>query len=159
MIRDAFYSVEQVYPRGNNIQTLNEKSKIFMQKMFESMLIDLKNEDTAIILEDSDISIEECNEIYGKNPNNLIYYLGMTEITAIELLIQIRENETEDDWTCSFGNNRLEWYCGSIIEDSKRAKQEREKYTNIKFYDTSGNRQEKLKEIISDIEKQIKYKN
>lgn len=124
--------------------------------MFESMLIDLKNEDTAIILEDSDISIEECNKIYGKEPNNIIYYLGITEITAIDLLMEIRRNERENDWTCSFGNNRLELYCESIIEESKQAKQECEKYDNIKFYDTSGDRQEKLNKIINDIEKQIK---
>lgn len=134
---------------------LNEKGKKFIKKMFKSLSKDLQNEDTGIILEDFDLSLEECNELYGKDKNNLIYYLGMTDITPLEFLKQIRENESYSDWTYSFGNNRLLLYCESIIEASKHDKEECEKYSNIKFFDTSGNRKEKLLKIVEDIEKRI----
>ena len=75
-----------------------------------------------------------------------IYCLGMPNEKPYKLFKIIREKETKDDWTNLFGDNLVYNGCHMIIDESKRNKEQCQKY-DIPFFDTSGNRYEKLEKI------------
>ena len=52
---------------------------------------DIKKDNIGIIIDDTRLDVERCNEIYGNNENNVIYCLGVSKITQKEMEKRIIE--------------------------------------------------------------------
>ena len=79
--------------------------------------------------------------------------MGMPNENVEHLMKQIRINDDNNDWTRGIGSVRLELICNHIINKSKENAEECKKY-NVDFFDTSGNRKEKIERIIKIIEEE-----
>lgn len=137
-----------VYP------TLDENFKMELyHRFYTEVKTDLKNQEKLIIIDAYNLSFSLLEKTFGNEVQ--IYCLGVPNLTEHEFINYIRLNDTLDDWTNYVGNNSLKFFCNFIIDESKEAKNELEKFPKIKFFDTSGNRRKKLEEIFKDIEENV----
>ena len=127
---------------------------IYLKSLYEQTKIDLKPINRNIVMDTMTLSVKDAKENFGSDCD--IYCLGMLDETAQNLVKTIREKDTEYDWTYYASIDRLEVMCQYIIDRSKKLKQECKEY-NVKFFDTSGNREEKLKQAIMEIENSSIY--
>ena len=87
--------------------------------------------------------------------NTIVLCLGLGDLTAEDMVEQCIKYDTEDSWTYGLTreyllNHAQDWYnCNEML------KQECPKY-NIKYIDTSKNRENILKDILEDL---IKLQN
>lgn len=133
---------------------LNEKCQKISRELYESMQKDLEKENIGIIVDDTSLSIEKCDEIYGKE-DNLIYCLGTAKTTAKEMIKKIRENDKEHDWTHYINDDTIELFCQNVIKQSRENRKKCQTKPNIKYWDTSEDREQ----VLQDIMKEIKEKN
>lgn len=91
--------------------------------------------------------------MYG-NDDNLIYVLGQINITPEEMAKNIKNNDTELDWSTIMNDEELLEYCRKSIQKAKIIEKEC-KEMELTFYDTSINRKMVLENILKDIEKNI----
>ena len=80
-----------------------------------------------------------------------IYVLGMPNELAENLFETIRKNEKKGDWTSYIPDTILKHQCKEIIYESKENYKKCKKL-GIRFFDTSGNREEKINEAMRVIE-------
>ena len=128
----------------------NEVITEVFYEMLDQMEIDLKKANRKMIFETHEISIENAKKQFEPLGFD-IYCMGMPNENVDNLMKQIRKNDDDNDWTRKIGSVRLELICNYIINYSKENEEECKKY-NVDFFDTSGNREEKIKEIIKTIE-------
>lgn len=119
-------------------------------EMIAQMKIDLRKANRKMIFETHEISIENAKKQFEPLGFD-IYCMGMPNENVEHLMKQIRKNDDNSDWTRGIGSVRLEFICNYIINQSKKNAEECKKY-NIKFFDTSGKREEKMDKIIKIIE-------
>ena len=115
---------------------------------------DLRKANIGIIIDDTDLDIENCNDVYGEE-ENIIYCLGTSEITPKEMQRKIMEYDTEDDWSSHVPNMIRTMLCENIVRKSKENKRKCEKFNNIKYIETSQNREKVLNQIVKDLEDKI----
>ena len=96
-----------------------------------------------------DLTVEEACKNFKQDCD--IYCFGMPNENPQNLAKIIRSKETDNDWTCLLESHRLEIMCEYIINYSKELFEECQK-NNIIFFDTSGDRENKLKQAIKVIE-------
>ena len=128
----------------------NEVITEVFYEMLDQMEIDLKKANRKMIFETHEISIENAKKQFEPLGFD-IYCMGMPNENVDNLMKQIRKNDDDNDWTRKIGSVRLELICNYIINYSKENEEECKKY-NVDFFDTSGNREEKIEEIIKTIE-------
>ena len=128
----------------------NEVITEVFYEMLDQMEIDLKKANRKMIFETHEISIENAKKQFETLGFD-IYCMGMPNENVDNLMKQIRKNDDDNDWTRKIGSVRLELICNYIINYSKENEEECKKY-NVDFFDTSGNREEKIEEIIKTIE-------
>lgn len=128
----------------------NEVITEVFYEMLDQMEIDLKKANRKMIFETHEISIENAKKQFEPLGFD-IYCMGMPNENVDNLMKQIRKNDDDNDWTRKIGSVRLELICNYIINYSKENEEECKKY-NVDFFDTSGNREEKIEEIIKKIE-------
>ena len=89
--------------------------------------------------------------------NTLVIFLGYPNITYQENFNNIRKYDKDNYWTSKLNDSELMKYCIENVEFSKYL--ERECFLRgIKFFDTSKNRDEVLKEAVRFIkEKEVEY--
>lgn len=83
---------------------------------------------------------------YFQKESAEIYFLGYPDIEVQEKIKQIRQFDTEYDWTIDETDESLENRIRTYIEISKWLKEECEKY-NLPFINVSKNREVVLKEL------------
>ena len=120
-----------------------------MYNVVKQIEIETERTNQKIILETNDISVESAIEYFKTDFD--IYCLGMPNETVESLEYQIRNNDEENDWTNYLGDERLKTICSDVIQKSKNDRAKCERY-GINFFDTSGNRGEKIDQIIKEIE-------
>jgi len=86
----------------------------------------------------------------------IFFCLGTCEITAEDMLIQIRKHDTSYEWSYYTGNYRLSFMCERFIEASKENRKKCEQLDCVKFYDTANDREEVFRKIIEDTRERIK---
>ena len=102
------------------------------------------------ILEGWHVYPQEINKLCSEL-NVKIICLGYTKISLNEALEKIRENEKENSYTKEMSDEKVQELITDHIEYSKiLAKQCNENH--IKFYDTSFDRENVLKNIIKDLQ-------
>ena len=128
----------------------NEVITEVFYEILDQLEIDLKKANRKMIFETHEISIENAKKQFEPLGFD-IYCMGMPNENVDNLMKQIRKNDDDNDWTRKIGSVRLELICNYIINYSKENEEECKKY-NVDFFDTSGNREEKIEEIIKTIE-------
>lgn len=105
------------------------------------------------VMEGCEMHVKDCKELYD-NGDNLIYCLAQVDIIPEEMAKNMKDNDTDKDWTNEMSDEERFKYCERSIEKAKTVKKECEIY-GLKFYDTAKNREEVLNEIMEDIAKNI----
>lgn len=82
--------------------------------------------------------------------NSIIKCLGYPNITSKEVIKNWRKYDTDLDWTKQNSDSKLIDFAEKQIENSKRLKEECEKH-DVKFVDTSNNRDDVLDELLEYI--------
>lgn len=102
-----------------------------------------------VIIESTDITPDNIDKYFNRD-NNIIICLGVVSIDYREFAKTIIDNDTKLDWTYKYSLEQIEEYAKEYINISLKYQQECLK-RNIKFIDTSHNRQEILNNLCVDI--------
>lgn len=151
-IRNTF---KTVFPELNirSHTAINSKEFQMFCKEFLRINIKLSRNKYGYVLEGCETSVKDCKELYG-NDDNIIYVLGQINIIPEEMAKNIKNNDTELDWSTRMNDEELLEYCKNSIQKAKIIEKEC-KEMGLKFYDTSINRKMVLEKILKDIEKNI----
>ena len=122
----------------------------FLIQFCNGIKFNLEPLNKKIILETSYLGVEDAKKYFGDDFD--IYCLGMPNETEQNLREEIIKNDTGYEWVGGLGRIALESTCQRVIETSKIFQEECEEH-NITFFDTSGNRKEKLEFAIEEIKK------
>lgn len=155
-IRDTF---KKIYPElgiAPNMAIENEKFQLFLQEYLYRNTIKEERNKYGYVMEGCETSVDDCNRLYNDG-NNIIYFLAQVDITPEQLFNNIRNNDSKQDWTFKYTDDELMKICKKILSNGKKIKKECENY-NIKFIDTSRNREEFLNDILNEIELKL-YNN
>ena len=102
-----------------------------------------------VILESTDITLEDIDKYFDKD-NSIIICLGTISIDYMKFASEIIKNDTKLDWTKDYSKKEIEEMCKEYIEISKKNLDESKK-RNIKFIDTSINRNNVLNNLLNEI--------
>ena len=86
--------------------------------------------------------------------NSIMICLGYPNITPEEVVANWRKYDTELDWTFKKTDEELIEIASEEIKNSKRLQEECKNY-NVKFIDTSHERNNVLKELLEEVLKEI----
>lgn len=151
MEEEGIHDIATCAKRNSEIE---EKSQRISRELFQSMKKDLEKGNIGIILDDTRLSIEQCEEMYGQE-DNLIYCLGTAKTTPNEMFRKIRENDTYYEWSHYFPDYMIMDLCENAIRESKENRVKCQTRENIKYWDTSQDREQVLQEIMKEIEEKI----
>ena len=107
--------------------------------------------DYVKIVDTVDFEPKDCNNF----ENSITICLGYPNTTKEEVVANWRKYDTDLDWTKKKSDEKLLVYANGEIKNSKRLKEECDKY-NIKFVDTSKDRNEVLKDLLEYVLEEIK---
>lgn len=102
-----------------------------------------------MVLESTDITPEDIEKYFDKK-NNIIICLGTTLINYKTYAEKIIENDTHLDWTKNYSKDKIEELCKDYINTSKKNLKLCQK-KNIKFIDTSIDREKILNNLLNEI--------
>ena len=146
---DAFVSaLQDAFPELGITHSNTENKFQLLPPFVFSYMKKIMNEypEENFILEGWHVYPQEINKLNVK-----IICLGYTKISLNEALEKIRENEKENSYTKEMSDEKVQELITDHIEYSKiLAKQCNENH--IKFYDTSFDRENVLKNIIKDLQ-------
>lgn len=151
-LRKAFHDVFPELNIGPGTAIYDERFQNFIKIFFESNLYHSRNK-YGFIIEGCEMTVQTCKEIY-ENENNLIYALGRCDNTTRVMAEDMLKCDTKFDWSYNMKKEELYQYCEKQIEKSKLLKEECNTF-NIKFYDTSFNRNNIFENILLDIERNM----
>lgn len=141
---------ESLITEINKIILSSKRLAPYFKSVYNEIKIDLSNLGKSVIIDTCSLDVKDAIKYF--RPYCDIYCLGMPNESTENLNLMIRKNDTMNDWTYSHGDTILNMVCNHIIQRSKQMQEECKKY-DVKFFDTSGNRKEKIEEIIKEIEK------
>lgn len=106
------------------------------------------------IFDSCDISVANALK-YFKDENTIVIFLGYSKITKEEALSNYRKYEQKDDWTSDRTDIELLEHAEHWIENSKIFENDC-KLNNLKYVDTSFNRNEILENLAKEIARECK---
>lgn len=127
----------------------NNDRLILLKSYFYQLKLDLIKVHKKIIIDTHDLNIIEVLKNFDSNCD--IYVLGMPNESAKNLFEIIRKNDKKSDWTNYIPDTILRCQCKEIIYESQE-NYKKCKELGIKFFDTSGNREEKINMAMKFIE-------
>ena len=107
--------------------------------------------DNVKVVDTVDFEPKDCSLF----ENSIAICFGYPNITKEEVVSNWKKYDTELDWTKNKSDEKLLTYAESEIRNSKYLEDESKKH-NIRFVDTSKNRNEVLKELLGYIIEEIK---
>lgn len=99
-------------------------------------------------------SYYDINDLYTKQDNFITIILAENFEYPKQYFNQMKEFDKEYDWTYKQPDEKLMIYAHNLYKDNKRIIDFCKKH-NMKFYDTSKNREKVFRQIIDDIENEI----
>ena len=149
-IRNAFMNI---YPKLG-YSTKNTVQKIefckFISWIINENRIHLKR-DIYYVIDSSDISIENAVSIFR---DSLIIGLGCKVINPMDMLKQMKDKDTELEWTYGYKEEELLQIIHETILNSQLLYEKCQLYT-LPYFDTSLNRDNTYQEICELIEKEM----
>lgn len=151
-IRNTF---RDVFPELNIRPNTAINNKKFQKFCLEFLKWNIKesNYKYGYVLEGCEMSIKDCKKLYD-NCDNLIYVLAQKNILPQEMVQNIRDNDTNLDWTNKLNDEELLEDCKNSIDEAKKLEQDCLKY-GLNFYDTAIDRKKILENIMEDIEEKM----
>ena len=127
-----------------------EKFKPFLHVMLSGFGKDLKHKDLVTVFPGSQFMPSTINE-YEKKDKWIVIFLGMNDVSDIELFKKMREMDKPNDWTFKESDERLLRHCSKIIKESKTLEEECKKY-GFYYFNTFNDREKVFNDIIKLIE-------
>lgn len=158
VIRDSLYRLEKSTDLIQRYKNTSKKGKDFLYTYYDTLNIDLKFVDRGIVVDDTEITLQDCVEHFDIN-DNLIYCLGITTLSTEELFNNVITYSKDNEWSSHISPFSLHQICNTIIRKSKELEEECKKYSYIKFYNTGKDRQSVLEDIMYDIGANIQINN
>ena len=131
----------------------NEQIIKTYRRMYEQILVDLRDKEKLIILDAHTHAFDLLEKEFGED--TYIYCMAMPEISIEQFVNYLRLHDTPKDWSSKVSDTMLKKFCRAIISESKAIQEKVVNFPNVKFFDTSGNRKEKLEAIFKDIEENV----
>ena len=130
---------------NNNVITYDTN---FSKKLIKQIFINSSECEPTLnyILDTSFLDLDDIKDLDYKN--NLIIVFGYPNITVEEEILNLLKYDTENDWTYREPEWKKRNYIDYYIKSSKHYEEECKKL-NLKFIDTSKNRQETLNELLT----------
>lgn len=123
------------------------------KRMYEQVKVDLRGKNKLVILDAHTHAFSLLEKEF--DANTAIYCLAMPELTIEQFVNYLRLHDTPEDWSSKVSDTMLRKFCRAIISESKAIQEKVKDFPNVKFFDTSGNRKEKLEAIFKDIEENV----
>ena len=154
-------SIEWAMIKGENKETyykenIKEQKKFEYGEYFQRVQLEFFNscirEDIhhyGYILESSQLEPKYIKEMIDFN-QTVVICLGHGNLNKEDIIQLCRENDREKDWTYHITDQELEAHAENWTEINELLKKECEKY-EIKYIDTSKNREKVLRDIIKEI--------
>jgi len=153
-LRDTFFKIFPELEIGVNTAIINQKFQKFLASYLKKMKTQSHGE-FGYILEGLELSFENVLKNF-KNEKNLIYGLGIENITVEKYLEQMKDKDTIYDWTYNLSDNDRKKHIRSELKHSKEIKNFCLEH-KIPFYNTAKNREKVLDEIIEHIKENYKF--
>lgn len=154
-IRSSF---QEVLPQNGinkyNGDGMKEDFAKFCAKLFYKHIASSNNACYNYIFDTCDVSVENAKKFF-EDENTIIVFLGYPKLTAEEAFNNFRKYEKETDWTVKVSDNELRISAKTWSEKSRIFEEDCKKY-NIRFIDTSYNRDEILKELVKELSEELK---
>ena len=137
----------------DNWDLVSQVMAIIINRMIED-----NKTDTNYLLEDY---VFDIPFLYPKDislidtTDTLVIYLGYSSLTPLESFKKIREHDKDNYWTNNITDKKLMTWCYDNVEYSKYLEVECQKY-NIKYFDTSYDRDNVLKDVLNYIQNKSK---
>lgn len=147
--------LKEIFPKLNidsKTAVYNKSFKLYLKELIFQYWRDGRDK-FGIVLEGTDTSVKDCNEIFN-DENNIIIYLGPINTTPEELAMKIKENDTEFDWSRNLSLEELIEFSRRYINHAKECQKQCQKY-GFRFIDTSNNRQQVLEQVIRYLEQEL----
>ena len=153
-IRNAFIKIypEIGYTVKNTINRIDFCS--FIKTIIRENCACLKKK-CYYVVESADISIENAIKIFN---DYLIICVGCGDISSEKLKNNIRQYDTELDWTKQVDDKELLLIANEIVARSKKMAKESEVY-QIKYFDTSLNREKIYEDIYKYLDDEFENSN
>lgn len=154
-VRDAFM---EVFPESgidnHGGSGMHGDFQNFLYKMLHHHI--RKNHDSIkYVVETCDMTPAMAKEIFGKRKDIIILFLGYPNISTKEKFEQLREYETECDWTYGQTDEHMLNHTQDNIELSKKWERECAEL-GLQFIDTSRDRDRVLDEVMTDLKKKMR---
>ena len=129
-----------------------ENYKPFLFEILNGFCKSLKYNDNITVFPGSQFLPEQLYE-YRNKDKFIVIFLGMSDVEPLVLMKKIREMDEQHDWTHKRTDEQLLNNCKEIISESKKLKEDCQKY-GFYYFDTFENRQSVLEKITKVIENQ-----
>lgn len=149
-IRNAFINI---YPElGYSVKNaINRKDFCqFINFITNENNIHLKR-NVYYVIDSADITIKNAKEVFN---NSLVIGIGSKNISNIDMVKNIKENDTKLEWTYGYSDKDLIDICNETIKLSEEL-EENCKNNNVEYFDTSIDRLKTFEQIIDYIEKEM----
>ena len=120
---------------------------------FYNSLIRNDKSQFGYILESGQIDLKFVNEMIDRK-NITVVCLGLGDLSIGDMVEQCVKYDIEDSWTYGLSKSYIKEHAKDWYERNKMLKRECPKY-NIKYFDTSRNRNTIFQEIIDYIENEL----
>ena len=147
---------EDYYRENVDIQKEYEHGEFFQKTLlnFYNSLIEKDSQNYGYILETGSLSPKIVSEMIDFN-KTLVLCLGLGNLTPSEMVEQCIKYDTKGSWTYGLDKDYLLKHAKYWHESNEVLKTDCPKY-NIKYFDTSINREKVFDEILSFIEENAK---
>ncbi|MBQ2937563.1 MAG: hypothetical protein IJE05_01575 [Clostridia bacterium] len=149
-IRNAFIKIypELGFTSKNTINKIDFCN--FIKHIIDENNIHLKR-NIYYVIDSSDITLSNAINIFK---NSIIIVLGCTDISEYNYKELLKKYDTELEWTYNYSDEKLLEICSETIESSRKLSLQCQEY-NIKYFDTSKNRQQVYDEILDFIKEEF----
>lgn len=154
-IDDVITSLGAIPKFGINYQTDNTAASELMAPFIIKFIEELSEgnkfyDGCKAVIEGTNIDLDLVYPSIDKD-KTLIIGLTYNEVDELSLYRNIKDHDTEDDWTYWCSEEELKNYCKEFIERNNYFNKKITEY-NILHFDTSNNRDEVLIDIINSLE-------
>lgn len=106
------------------------------------------------IFDSCDVSVENAVKFFAQD-STIVIFLAYPKLTPKEAFENYRKYEKATDWTVRRTDEQLLKFAEVWTQKSKTFEQDCKKY-EVRFIDTSYNREEKLKNLIDELKEELK---
>lgn len=145
---------KEAYYRENVVeQKAFEQSTYFQKVVLEFFNSSIRNSEFGYILESGQLTPKLVKK-YIDFKNTIVICLGLGNLSKEDIFNMCRKHDTKNDWSYDVSDENLKIHIDKWYERNEQLKIDCSKY-NIKYVDTSIDRENILKGLLEEISKKI----